>query len=96
MEEGIVWIARKMTLNVLFFSVTNADGKRHRLFFLVGKGLINGWTLLAEALQGLGVKTNIEEKRKPCEIKSQRKEEFSRGGLSSVFCRDSKKWSKKT
>ena len=30
--------------------VTNADGKRHRLFFPEENGLINGWTLLAEAL----------------------------------------------
>ena len=62
--------------------VTDVDGKMHRLFFPEGRGLINGWTLLAEVLQGLGVKGNTEEKRKPCETKSQRKEEFFRGGLS--------------
>ena len=34
----------------LLFSVADADGKRHRLFFPEGNGLINGWTLLVEAL----------------------------------------------
>ena len=66
-------------------SVIDADGKRHRLFFLEGKGLLNGWYLLVEALQGLGVKVNIDEKRKPSETKPRRKEESPREGLSKVL-----------
>ena len=62
-------------------SVIDADGKRHRLFFLEGKGLLNGWYLLVEVLQGLGVKVNIDEKRKPSETKPRRKEESPRGDL---------------
>ena len=65
--------------------VIDADGKRHRLFFPEGKGLLNGWSLLAEALQGLGVKVNIDEKRKPTETKPRRKEESPREGLSKVM-----------
>ena len=44
--------------------------------------MINGWTMLVKALQGLGVYASLEEQRKPCETKSQRKEDFYRGGLS--------------
>ena len=46
-------------------SVANEDGKRHRLFFPEGDGMVNGWTLLGEALQDLGFKRSREEKRKP-------------------------------
>ena len=57
-----------------------ADGKRHRLFIHEENGLLNGWTLLAEALQNVEVKASIEEKRKPGETISQSKEEIYRGG----------------
>ena len=66
-------------------SVIDADGKRHRLFFPEGKGLLNGWSLLAEVLQGLGVKVNMDEKRKPTETKPRRNEESPREGLSKVM-----------
>ena len=46
-------------------SVDDEDGKRHRLFFPEGDGLVNGWTLLEEALQDLGFKRSRGEKRKP-------------------------------
>ena len=46
-------------------SVADVDGKRHRLFFPEGNGLINGWTLLEEALQDIGTKENRGAKRKP-------------------------------
>ena len=62
--------------------VTYVDGKRHRLFFLERNGLLNGWSLLAEVLQDLGVKVNRDEKRKTFEIKLRRKEEPLRGGLT--------------
>ena len=66
----------------IFCSIMDVDGKRHRLFFLEGKGLIKGWALLAEVLRGLDTKTNTEEKRQYREAKIQRKEEYSRGGPS--------------
>ena len=37
-------------------SVTDGDGKRHRLFFPEERGLIKGWTLLVEKLKSLGLK----------------------------------------
>ena len=46
-------------------SVADEDGKRHRLFFPEGVSLVNGWTLLGEALQELGFKRSRGEKRKP-------------------------------
>ena len=39
----------------LLCSVTDGDGKRYRLFIPKGKGLVEGWELLAEKLKGLGV-----------------------------------------
>ena len=46
-------------------SVDDEDGKRHRLFFPEGDGLVNGWILLEEALQELGFKRSRGGKRKP-------------------------------
>ena len=46
-------------------SVDDEDGKRHRLFFPEGDGLVNGWTLLEDALQDLGFKRSRGEERKP-------------------------------
>ena len=37
-------------------SIADEDGKRHRLFFPEGNNLVNGWTLLGEALQDMGFK----------------------------------------
>ena len=42
----------------IFCSVMDVDGKRHRLFFPEGKGLIRGWALLAEVFHGLDFKMN--------------------------------------
>ena len=44
-------------------SVADEDGKRHRLFFPEGDGLVNGWALLVEALQDMGFKVSRGEKR---------------------------------
>ena len=75
-------LQEKLRWMFILCSVIYADEKRHRLFFPEGKGLLNEWALLAKALQGLGVKVNKDEKRKPFEIKLRRKEELPRGGLS--------------
>ena len=49
-------------------SVADEDGKRHRLFFPEGKGLVNSWILLGEALQDMGFKVSSGVKRKPATI----------------------------
>ena len=49
-------------------SVADEEGKKHRLFFPEGGGLVNGWTLLGEALQDMGFKVSKVEKRKPAKI----------------------------
>ena len=64
----------------LLYSVADANGKRHRLLFPEGNGLINGWTLLVEALQDMGTKASREEKRKPDETILHRKVEIYKGG----------------
>ena len=46
-------------------SVADLYGKWHRLSFPEGNDLINGWTLLEEALQALGTMENKGEKSKP-------------------------------
>ena len=48
-------------------SVVDLEGKRHRLCFPEGNGLINWWTLLEEAIQIMGTKENRGEKRKPAQ-----------------------------
>ena len=60
--------------------VADADGKRHCLFFPEGNGLINGWTLLVEALQDMGTKASRREKRKPDETILHSKVEIYKGG----------------
>ena len=49
-------------------SVADEEGKRHRLFFPEGSGLVSGWTLLGEALKDMGFKVSKVEKRKPATI----------------------------
>ena len=61
-------------------SVVDFDGKRHRLFFPEGNGLINWWTLLEEALQVMGTKENRGEKRKPAKTTLLGKAEIYNGG----------------
>ena len=74
-SEGVEWWenGRRYSLDLkengagrlIQCSVVDEDGKRHRLFFPEGDGLVNGWTLLGEALQDLGFKRSRGEKRKP-------------------------------
>ena len=63
----------------LLCSVTDAEGKKHRLVFLEGRGFLNGWTLLAEKIRGLDFKALQENK--PMRIVT---EELSKG--------EEKKW----
>ena len=43
-------------------SVTDAEGKKHRLVFPEGRGFLNGWTMLVEKIRGLGFKALQENK----------------------------------
>ena len=61
-------------------SVADEDGKRHRLFFPEGDGLINGWSLLGEALQDLVFKVSEGEKRGSATINHLGKLENTTGG----------------
>ena len=44
----------------LLCSVTDGEGKKHWLVFPEGRGVINGWCILAEKIRGLGFKTRQE------------------------------------
>ena len=43
--------------------VTDEDGKRHKLFFPEGRGLVNGWSILVKKLCGLGLVSTQGEKK---------------------------------
>ena len=72
--EGLGWSenGRRYSLELrknvhgrfLLCLVTDQDGRRHRLLFPKGNDLINGWTLLEEALQATGYKEDIGGKKK--------------------------------
>ena len=49
----------------LLCSVVDLDGRWHRLSFPEGKGLLNGWSMLEEALLAMGTMENSGEKSKP-------------------------------
>ena len=63
-------------------SIADLDEKRHRLFFPEGNGLINGWTLLEEALKATGCKENRGKNRKPVKTTLLGKAERHKGGLT--------------
>ena len=44
----------------LLCSVTDGEGKKHWLVFPEGRGLINGWSMLARKIRGLGFKPRQE------------------------------------
>ena len=45
----------------LLCSVTDGEGKRHWLVFPEGRGFLNGWTLLAGKIRGMGFKPRQEK-----------------------------------
>ena len=63
-------------------SVADLDGKWHGLSFLEGNGLINGWSLLVEALQVLGMKEDIGVYSKPAKSILPSKTEKDKEGLN--------------
>ena len=78
--EGLGWCenGRRYSLEMrknsfgrfLLCSVTDLDGKRHRLLFPEGNGLINGWTMLEGALQDMGYKEGRGDRNKLTKISS--------------------------
>ena len=46
----------------LLCSVIDDEGKKHRLVFPEGKGFLNGWTILAEKIRGMGIETFRENR----------------------------------
>ena len=91
--EGLVWCenGRRYSLEMgknehgrfLLCSVTDLDGKRHRLLFLEGNGLINGWTMLEKALQALGHKEDRGDRGKAGKTYSSGKEDIQKGRVVS-------------
>ena len=89
-SEGLEWRenGRRYSLELrkndggqfILCSIANLDGKWHRLSFPEGNGLINGWTLLEEALQALGTMENRGEKSKPVKSTSLGKAETDEEG----------------
>ena len=55
---------------------------KDKLFFLEGKGLINGWNLLIEKLRALGLQSCSELLKPHQETKAHRGVEFHREGFS--------------
>ena len=90
--EGLGWCenGRRYSLEMrknyhgrfLLCSVTDLDGKRHRLLFPEGNGLTNGWTMLEEALQEMGYKEDRGDRRKLTKTSSIDKVENQKGELS--------------
>ena len=89
--EGLGWCenGRRYSLEMrknfhgrfLLCSATDLDGKRHRLLFPEGNGLINGWTMLEEVLQDMGYKGDRGERRKVIKASSIDKLENQKGEL---------------
>ena len=90
--EGLGWCenGRRYSLEMrknfhgrfLLCSVIDLDGKRHKLFFPEGNGLLNGWTMLEGALQEMGNKEERGERRKLTKTFSIDKVENQKGELS--------------
>ena len=48
----------------LHYMVRDGEGKKRSIFFPVGKGLVNGWSILARKLEEVGVKMLQEKEEK--------------------------------
>ena len=67
----------------LLCSVTDLDGKRHRLFFPEGNGLLNGWIMLENALQATGQKEVRGNNEKAIKIYSNGNSDKQKGRVVS-------------
>ena len=91
--EGLGWCenGRRYSLEMrknhygrfLLCSVKDLDGRKHRLIFPEGNGMLNGWIMLEGALQDLGFKEDRGERRKITKTSSIDKAENQKGGLQS-------------
>ena len=92
-NEGLGWCenGRRYSLEMrknehgrfLLSSVTDLDGKRHRLCFPEGNGLLNGWTMLENALQAMGNKEVRGDSEKAVKTFSSVKSDKQKGGVVS-------------
>ena len=65
-------------------SAKDVDGKKHKLFFPEGRGVLNGWALLAEKLSGMGIKRQEEIPLSRIKAAPRKEERIVRNGLSKV------------
>ena len=80
----------------LLCSVTDGKEKRRKIFFPEGRGLVNGWALLAKKLKELRIngKTKANQRNLGVKGKSEEKEEeltedgYEKGGGGVLFFRD--------
>ena len=87
--EGLVWcekgrrysmkMRKKEHGRALLCSVTDLDGKRHRLILPEGNDLVNGWNMLEKALQELGHKEDRGDRGKVGKTHPNGKEEIQKG-----------------
>ena len=97
-SEGLEWRENEMRYSLklrkneggrfILCSVADLDGKWHGLSFPEGNGLINGWSLLVEAMQALGTMEDKGEYSKPAKStfpsKTEKDKEVLNQNLTSV------------
>ena len=91
-SEGLEWREneRRYSLKLrkneggwfILCSVADLDGKWHGLSFPEGNGLINGWSMLVEALQAMGTMEDKGEHSKPAKSTFPSKMEKDMEGLN--------------
>ena len=96
-SEGLKWREneRRYCLNLrknaggrfILCSVADLDGKWHVLSFPEGNGLINGWSLLVEALQALRMTEDKGEYSKPAKLNAQSKTKNDKDGINKNLTR---------
>ena len=72
----------------LICSATDLDGKRHRLFFPEGNGLINGWIMLENGLQAVGQKEVRGDSEKAAKMLANGNSEEQKEGVISEISTD--------
>ena len=68
----------------LLCSMVDLDERWHRLSFPEGNGLLNGWSMLEEALLAMGTKENSGEKSKPTKTSTHGKVETEEKGHNQL------------
>ena len=93
-SEGLEWRENEMRYSLklrkneggrfILFSIADLYGKWHGLSFPEGNGLINGWSMLVEALQAMGSIEDKGEYSKPAKSTFPSKTEKNMGGLNHL------------